>query len=363
MRFLERERATLAKLLPGLDEGLRAVPLMELEGPDSPGIQLFRDKGGPGLLVPSAQEGRGGTALDALRVQRALGSRAPSLAVATTTHHYSIATLISLLLSRNRVGDVYELAADNQLVTASFAEPFDAGILSSLTATDGDVMLINGVTRPYSLARSMDRLLAKVTVSDEEHDDEGQALTLMPADAEGVTVSGAGAEGELVTFHDVNRRDGLLVPLSAKGQANQKLTAGFAWFQVLMTGSYLGAASALVERALLNDQVPESERVRLLVETELAMSTAEGVAGRIDAGDPDESTLAAALYVRYSVQDTLARIVPRAVDLLGDLDPTASDEVAYLTTFANGLTPHPPTQSQMAGPLEAHLAGGPLTLA
>ncbi|MBB5081914.1 hypothetical protein HNR40_007409 [Nonomuraea endophytica] len=29
MRFLERERATVAKLLPGLEEGLRALPLME----------------------------------------------------------------------------------------------------------------------------------------------------------------------------------------------------------------------------------------------------------------------------------------------------------------------------------------------
>jgi hypothetical protein len=56
------------------------------------------------------------------------------------------------------------------------------------------------------------------------------------------------------------------------------LTAGFVWFQLLMTGSYLGAASALVERVLLNNRVPESERVRLLVEAEGAMLAAEGVA-------------------------------------------------------------------------------------
>jgi hypothetical protein len=54
MRFLERERATVAQLLPGLDESLRAVPVMELEGPSDPGIGLFRDSGGPGLLVPTA---------------------------------------------------------------------------------------------------------------------------------------------------------------------------------------------------------------------------------------------------------------------------------------------------------------------
>lgn len=63
MRFLERERAALTKLLPGLDESLRAVPLMALEGPRSPGIRLFRESGGPGLLAPAAFRGRGATAL------------------------------------------------------------------------------------------------------------------------------------------------------------------------------------------------------------------------------------------------------------------------------------------------------------
>lgn len=77
MRFLERERAALTKLLPGLDDGLRALPLMVLEGPESPGIGLFRECGGPGLLAPTTLQGRGATALEAVRVQRALGSRSP----------------------------------------------------------------------------------------------------------------------------------------------------------------------------------------------------------------------------------------------------------------------------------------------
>ncbi|KUN94029.1 hypothetical protein AQJ67_37315 [Streptomyces caeruleatus] len=129
-----------------------------------------------------------------------------------------------------------------------------------------------------------------------------------------------------------------------------------------MTGSYLGAASALVERVLLNDRVPDSERVRLLVETEGAMTAAEGVARRIDDG-ADESTLADSLYVRYCVQDILSRVVPRAVELLGDLDVMASDEVRHLAACADGLVLHPPACSQMTGPLVAYLNGGPLTIA
>ncbi|UYB44575.1 hypothetical protein SLV14_007677 [Streptomyces sp. Je 1-4] len=68
------------------------------------------------------------------------------------------------------------------------------------------------------------------------------------------------------------------------------------------------------------------------------MSAAEGVARRIDDGGPDVSMLADSLYVRYCVQDTLSRVVPRAVELPGDLDSMASDEVGYLATCANGPT-------------------------
>ncbi|MER6945929.1 acyl-CoA dehydrogenase family protein [Nonomuraea sp. NPDC000554] len=369
MRFLERERATVAKLLPGLDESLRALPLMKLEGPDSPGIQLFRDSGGPGLLAPSDQQGLGATALDALRVQRALGSRTPSLAVATTMHHFSMATLIGLATTEGDLGSmlVEGVAAGNQLMASGFAEERpDAGILSpSMTATEGpDGPLINGVTRPYSLARSMDLLITSVMVSRSDGQGEELAVALVPAESEGLSVGGAGAESEQVTLDDVLVAPELLVRTSAlDGQLDVLLTAGFAWFQLLMTGSYLGAASALVERVLLDNRVPESERVGLLVEAEGAMSAAEGVARRIDDGGPDESTLADSLCVRYYVQDALSRVVPRAVELLADLDSTASDEVGYLATCANELTLHPPVRSQMTGPLAAYLVDGPLTIA
>ncbi|MEV4183622.1 hypothetical protein AB0J28_19550 [Streptosporangium canum] len=87
------------------------------------------------------------------------------------------------------------------------------------------------------------------------------------------------------------------------------------------------------------------------------------VARRIDDGGPDESTLADSLYVRYCVQDALSRVVPRAVELLGDLDSTASDEVGHLATCTNGLALQPPARSRMTGPLAAYLVDGPLTIA
>ncbi|MEV5547518.1 acyl-CoA dehydrogenase family protein [Streptomyces sp. NPDC052309] len=377
MRFLERERATLAKLLPDLDPALREMPMMELERPGSPGIRLFRDSGGPGLLVPEVHQGRGATALDALRVQRAIGSRSPSLAVATTMHHFSMATLVGL----GGLGDGLEwmliegVASTNRIIASGFAEGRSgAGILDpSMTATvTEDGIRINGVKRPCSLARSMDVLTASVTIPREDRQGEELAVALVPAESDGLSVSGfwssaflAGAESEQVTLTDVLVPPELVLrTATASGERLDELqTAGLIWFQMLMTGSYLGAASALVERVLLNDRIPEHDRVRLFLETEAAMATAEGVARRVDAGDLGESALAQALFVRYGVQDAIARVVPRSVELLGGLNFMTSDEVGHLAACANGLSLHPPSRSRMTGPFSAYLADRPLAVA
>ncbi|MFK0120041.1 acyl-CoA dehydrogenase [Streptomyces sp. NPDC090994] len=379
MRFLECERTTLAKLLPGLDPALREIPLTELERPGSPGIRLFRDSGGPGLLVPESHQGRGATALDALRVQRAIGSRSPSLAVATTMHHFSMATLAGL----GGLGDgpqgmlVEGVAAGNRIIASGFAEGRSGtGILDpSMTAeVTGDGIRINGVKRPCSLARSMDVLTASVLVPREDGQGDELAVALVPADSEGLSVSGfwsstflAGAESEQVTLTDVLVPPDLVLRTGTATASGDRLdelqTAGLLWFQVLMTGSYLGVAGALVERVLLNDRIPEHERVRLYAETEAATAAAEGIARRVDSGDLGESALAQALCTRYGVQDALGRIVPRAVELLGGLNFMTSDEVGYLAATANGLSLHPPSRTRMTGPFAAYLADGPLTIA
>ncbi|NUP20795.1 MAG: acyl-CoA/acyl-ACP dehydrogenase [Streptomyces sp.] len=377
MRFLDRERTTLAKLLPDLDPALRETPLMELERPDSPGIGLFRDSGGPGLLVPEDHQGRGATALDALRVQRAIGSRSPSLAVATTMHHFSMATLVGLGDS----GDGLEwlliegVASSNRIIASGFAEGRrGAGILEpTMTAkVTEDGVRISGVKRPCSLARSMDVLTASVLVPREDGQGDELAVALVPAESEGISVSGfwsssflAGAQSDQVTLTDVVVPPELLLRTAAtpQGGIDELQTAGLVWFQLLMTGSYLGAASALVERVLLNDRIPEHERVRLFVETEAAMATAEGIARRVDDGDLGESALAQALYVRYGVQDVIARVVPRAVELLGGLSFMTSDEVGHLAACANGLSLHPPSRARMTGPFADYLADRPLAIA
>jgi len=94
--FLQEERALLEKHLPKLGEKLAGAELSDLERPESPAIEWFREAGGPALFVPADLGGLGVGLGEGVRLQRAIACRAPSLAVATTMHHFSVASLLDL---------------------------------------------------------------------------------------------------------------------------------------------------------------------------------------------------------------------------------------------------------------------------
>jgi len=73
MKLLERERADLERCLPGLDGLLAETSSAELERPGSPGVKMFRDAGGPALVIPIEYKGLGAdpvAALDGVSVRR-----------------------------------------------------------------------------------------------------------------------------------------------------------------------------------------------------------------------------------------------------------------------------------------------------
>lgn len=376
MRLLEKERAALSTYMPGLDDFLAGVSLADLEKPGSKGVAAFRDHGGVPLLVPTEHTGRGASALDAVRVQRAIGARSPSLAVATTMHHFSVASLVALSdIAGGAEWLLLEAIAENNLILASgFAEGrTDGGILHptmSATVTDEGVR-VTGVKRPCSLARSMDLLTASVRVPRLDGDGTQLAVALIPAESEGIQVSDfwssfalAGAESDQVSVDDVLVPAELLVRTElAPGELIDDVqNVGFVWFELLMMGSYLGAASALVERVLDSGRVSESEQLRLVVDLEGAMGAVENIARQVCDHQRDRSLLADSLFARYAVQGAIARVVPLAVELLGGLSFISSDDVAYLAAAVNGLGFHPPSRAKMAGPLLGYLAGAPLEI-
>lgn len=373
-RFLCRERRTIDDLLPGLDECLAETPLLELECRDSPGLELFRKCGGPGLLVPEQHAGLGADPVRAVRVQRAIGARSPSLAVATTMHHFSIASLVET--SERSAGFEWMLleavARDRLLVASGFAEGRTGqGILAPTMRAqerDGRIVL-NGSKRPCSLAWSMDLLTTSVALPAKNGAGEQMAVALVPKGTPGLSVKPfwnsfvlAGAESDEVVLDDVEVPPDLVVRTDASpAQPLDDLqTTGFLWFELLMSASYLGVASALVERVLATPRSEASLRAGVLVEVEGAMAGLEGVARGMTADMRGEAAFAQALVCRYTTQDAIGRAVGRCVEALGGMAYVGSDEVAYLAAASAALALHPPSRARTAQPLCEYYAGGPM---
>jgi alkylation response protein AidB-like acyl-CoA dehydrogenase len=235
---------------------------------------------------------------------------------------------------------------------------------------DGKVVL-NGSKKPCSLAHSMDLLTASIAVPAEDGAGEQMAVALIPKGTPGITVRPfwesfvlAGAESDEVVLTDVEIPMDLVVRTEVRaGQLDDLQTAGFLWFELLMTASYAGIASALVERVLAAGKADASLRAEIAVEIEAVMATVEGVAAAVDRGHAGERAFADALVCRYAAQDAIGRVVRRSVEALGGMSYIGSGEVAYLAAASAALAFHPPSRARMAQPLCDYYAGQPLRVA
>ncbi|MFG3422958.1 hypothetical protein [Micromonospora sp. NPDC048063] len=372
MRSLDQARALCESYLPGLLDGLSEVPFEQREASGGGTLPVFRASGGPSLVIPKDYGGLGASPLDAVRVTRAIGAHAPSLAVATTMHHFSVATLFTFAESIKNSGMEWALleaiTSRNLLVSSGFAEGRPAqGILSpTMTATpvDGGYR-INGSKKPCSLSHSMDLLTASVAVP-APGGGQQTAFLLMPATLRGITRHPfwgssvlAGAESDEVRLTDVFIEEELVIPTEngPDGMLDDLQTVGFIWFELLITASYLGMASALVERALAAGRGAVTDRAALGTRLETATQLLEGAARAMQAGETDNDALARVLMARYGTQDAITDAARQAVEMLGGMSFIRSPEVAYLVAACQCVAFHPPSRASVAAPLVDYLDG------
>ncbi|MFE2753663.1 acyl-CoA dehydrogenase [Actinosynnema sp. NPDC059335] len=375
MRLLSREREACERHLPGLDDKLASIPLMELESPDSPGIGLYRSAGGAGLLIPTVHGGGGASAVDAVRVTRAVAARSPSLAVATTMHQFSVASLVALAESSTGLEWMLldGVARDQRLMASGFAEGrTSSGILTPTMkgVWDGTNWRVSGRKQPCSLSRSMDLLTASVAL---EHPEEGTrtGIALIPAAAPGISVTPfwgspvlAGAESDSVVLEDVEVHPDLIVELTTglDGELDDLQTLGFVWFELLVTACYLGVAMNLVERVLTAARGPAHERLGLAMAVEGAALALDGAARNLDEGDGGNDGLARSLIARFTVADTVRATTAKAVELLGGMAFAGSPEVGYLAAASNAIGFHPPSRHSSADALLGWFSGRPVVI-
>jgi len=367
MNFIDSERETLERLLPGLDAALTEVPFMDMERPGNPAIGIFRQHGGGALLVPKKYGGVGASPLEAVRAQRAIAARSPSLAVAFNMHHLTIASLIEI--DHDEPGaerSFLELVvAEKPIIASGFAEGRPGGSIQKsalrVTPCDGGV-LVDGSKKPCSLARSMN--LLSISLPPPPGMDAGLAATIIPADTVGVSWRPfwnspilAGAESEEIVLSDVFVPTDSIFPLGGSGRAHAVQDRGFLWFELLISGVYVGIASRLAEIAFSQGRLRAADRVAIAAELEGAMTALEGIALAMETGARRNRDLARAVLVRYAVQGAIERATNLAIEVLGGLAFLGSPEPAYLLAASRGLGLHPPARAAATERLAAHLAG------
>jgi alkylation response protein AidB-like acyl-CoA dehydrogenase len=377
MTLLRVERDTLDSYIPGLDKYLGEIPLLELERPGNGALAKFRELGGPALLVPAEYEGKGACLLDAMRIQRAVGSRSPSLAVATTMHHFSVASLVELTAAGNGFewAMLMAIAENSWLLSSGFAEGKPGQHILTPTMrgvpADGGIT-ISGVKKPCSLTWSMNLMSASVAVADPDPNSTGTdrlAVVVIPADSAGIerapfwqTTALAAAESDQVTLTDVFVPEALIF-YPQDGESMDPIQArGFVWFELLVSASYLGAATNLAERAIARGRGSDEDRAGLAIELETVAGALEQVAAFAATTDDNDALLARALYARFATERAIERVVMSAAATLGGMSFVESPEIAYLLGATRALAFHPPSRAAAAGPIARYLAGGPLIL-
>ncbi|MEA5506746.1 acyl-CoA dehydrogenase family protein [Halotia wernerae UHCC 0503] len=372
MHFLEQERLTLAQFLPTLDAQLERISLLKMESQGNPAIPLFRELGGPGLIIPSYCNGLGATLLQTVRIQRAIASRSPSLAVATTMHHCTVTGLLESITDSSVVDLLKQITQKNLYLSSGFAEgrtgvSFLSSNINVKRTSDG--LVLNGSKKPCSLAKSMDFLTASVLIPSATGKAQEYALVIIPSGTPGLecrpfwnTWVLGGAESDELVLCDVIVPEELIFNLGEVDALGNLLTKGLLGFQLLISASYLGIVSALVERTLLKEKGSPTERMLLVSEVEGAMAALESAAYSVMQGDISDGTFTRILFTRYAVQHTIERVTMGAAELLGGMAFISSNEVAYLLAAARALAFHPPSQSSIAPALDKYLTGKPLVL-
>ncbi len=373
MNFLRRERATLESFLPTLDEKLRSFPLAELERRGNPALTIYRELSGPALLIPTKYGGLGATPLQAAQIHRALASRAPSLAIAITMHNFSVGTLVEYSFYGDYSSDFLKaISADQLLIASGFAEGRSGTsiMLPMMQAkqVDGGYR-VSGSKKPCSLTNSMHLLTASVAVLNGTQEGFKRAVAIIPADAEGIErkpfwqnwVLG-GAESDELILRDVFVPDQFLFFPETEADLDAVETGGFLWFEILISASYLGMASALAERVLRGGKGDPAGRAQLAIELEGAMAAIEGMAHLMMQGERNDATLAQSLLVRFSVQQAVARAATLSAELLGGMAFVESSDVSYLLAATRALAFHPPSRISITTPLAQYLAGEPFRM-
>lgn len=350
--------ARLDSVAGGLVGKLAAKPPEEHERSADDALAALKDTRAAAMLVPARCGGGGSSAADAVRFQVALGSLAPSVAIATTMHHYKLAALGNVA----RSGDPHaqallaEIARDAKLIASGGAESTpgrDLRTLGSWAVRDGSDYLVTGVKRPCSLSTSMDVLSLMVELRAGDGSPHGYAQAFVPAGAAGLdrevfwhspVFLAAGSHSVRLT--DVRVPDEHVFPL--RGDGGSRFAADcYLWFQLLISASYLGIAYCVADATAARRRPRDwTLAVSRLAEIEAEVLEA---ARAVDEHRPVAEALNLAVRARDTVEDEVSVLGGRLLRAAGGASFARTGFYTMLAGALNAIAFHPPRRGAREG--------------
>lgn len=299
------------------------------------GADRIRDLAASGyaaLPVPAEFGGAGASLVEVAAAQRALGTADPSAAIALNMHAFTVG-LMADYWRRHRDSSwmlLEGIARSGALVASAFAEPGGSpNFMSSRSEAvpHGKGYRVSGVKYPCSLATTATLvcLTARVTGTDET------ILALCPRTSPGLTAEGewpslgmTESDTARLVLRDVELDDRLVFHRGPADVIDENVISGMAWFAVLLTATYHGVLSALLDAAYEGVLRANAFGARTAL---LGRATREllllGGACRQFGADFDagaiggRAALAAAVGLRASLSDTRDRVLAAVTPVIG----------------------------------------------
>ena len=358
------ETELASRAVPELLRELSASRVMDLE--DSGGAalaSLFRNHGKPAFLIPRELGGAGGSLVEMAQILRLVGARCPSLSIMMTMHHHSVAAFSrGEIAMPGRARLLQRVAGEGALVSSAFAEGRPgADILDStvqctrLDAEQG--FRIVGSKKPCSMTHHADFAVVGVAV-DLGDGETGRGIALVDRALAGIRTESfwrgellAATDSHCVVFDGVIvPGDCVLAPREGGGRGiRERLAVAHAeialscLFQLMVSASYLGMASRLIEIALQRQAGTPGQRVEVLSRVEAAAMSVYHLAGMLAQGDFSGHLLARSILVAHNAGAQVEQAVAESARMLGGGGYLANREAQYLVLASRCFHFHPPS--------------------
>ncbi|WP_455410005.1 acyl-CoA dehydrogenase family protein [Streptomyces hiroshimensis] len=325
------------------------------------GAQRIRDLAAGGyaaLPVPQEFGGAGAGLVEVASAQRALGMADPSAAVALNMHAFTVG-LMADYWRRHRDTSwmlLEGIARSGALVASAFAEP--GGSPNFMSSRSEAVQTargyrVTGVKYPCSLATTATLvcLTARVAGTGET------ILALCPRSSPGLTAEGewpslgmTDSDTARLVLRDVELDDRLVFHRGPADVIDENVVSGMVWFAVLLSATYHGVLSRLLDVACrqVTGAGAFGPRTALLGRAARELLLLGGACRQlgtdVESGAvAGQAALAAAVGLRASLSDTRDRVLAAVTPVIGSRLYGRGQQAAGLLVDSLAVHHHPPS--------------------